>query len=434
MRKIVLYGLQLLVLSIPLESAIVVPGFGTISRLLGTIVLTIVMTVVLMSGKIRRLIPVHFFSITFVIWAGLSYLWSVDYELTRNRFITYLQLATMVWLIWQIAQRPHEQFRLMQAYVFGVYVASIYTVANFVAGTGPYASISRYVAFGYDPNDLAVTLALGIPFAWYLTVSQKKGIMFWVNIVSIPTTWLAILLTASRGGFLSAIVATFIIIIGYQSRYSLVRQIIAMLICVGLGLTALFILVPDSSYARLETIPAELLRGGDFSKRLPIWQSSIDVFLQHPLIGIGAGAFGTSIEPVFGAYIVAHNAFLSILIELGVVGFLLFAGALTSLLVLAQRMPSAQRKVWMILISSWAVGAFSLTWEYRKVTWLMLGLLAAQIGTLMPRETRGKILSGSDRHGVNLYRYLYIRKNTRIKSLADIGLSTSNETERSNSS
>ena len=72
---------------------------------------------------------------------------------------------------------------------------------------------------------------------------------------------------------------------------------------------------------------------------------------------------------------VAHNTYLSVLVEVGLVGFSLFALMLIIVGVQAVRQPRWESRLWLATLLTWALGAFSLTWENRKQTWLVLGLI-----------------------------------------------------------
>jgi len=74
---------------------------------------------------------------------------------------------------------------------------------------------------------------------------------------------------------------------------------------------------------------------------------------------------------------VAHNSFLSVLVEVGLIGFVLFGIILTIAIVKAWNHPKWDKSFWLSLLLVWAIGASSLTWEHRKVTWLFLSLVVA---------------------------------------------------------
>jgi O-antigen ligase len=111
-----------------------------------------------------------------------------------------------------------------------------------------------------------------------------------------------------------------------------------------------------------------------------IWAAGWDLFREHPFIGIGSGAYAASVWRSLDIAIVAHNTFLSVLVELGVIGALVMAALLVSMFYSAARLPYLERCLWLVLLLTWTVGVSSLTWEYRKGTWFLLGMLAAQVG------------------------------------------------------
>ena len=49
---------------------------------------------------------------------------------------------------------------------------------------------------------------------------------------------------------------------------------------------------------------------------------------------------------------------------------------------LAVRMGGLDRWLWIVLLLTWAAGVSSLTWEYRKVTWFLFGMIAAEAGLM----------------------------------------------------
>jgi O-antigen ligase len=97
---------------------------------------------------------------------------------------------------------------------------------------------------------------------------------------------------------------------------------------------------------------------------------------------------------------VAHNSFLSVAVELGVIGGLLFVGILGMAAVQAWSQPTRDARFWLTMLLVWSIGASSLTWEYRKPTWLFIGLcavsaaLGAQRGGGLRFAPRGGSLRG----------------------------------------
>jgi O-antigen ligase len=373
LRDFVGFLLALLVFTIPWEDQFVVAGLGTLSRGVGMAAFAMGMLAAVASGQIRMPRPVHFVMLLFVMWGCLTSFWTVSDELTLIAIKTYAQLLAMVWLILEFAPRRSLQLRLLQAYVVGSCVSAAGTIASFLSGTTPYWQ--RHVAEGFDPNDLCVTLALSIPMSLYLSVAQPAGWQAWVwRLHPVPILFAA-LLTASRGGFV-ALCAALLIIPAVFRKLPTASKLLLPALAAALAIAVLTWL-PASAWERLSSLPEET-RAMTFGQRGEIWKAGWEVFREQPMVGVGIGAFALAVQSVRGEAAVAHNVFLTVLVETGLVGFLLLAAALCWLLDSAVHLAPLERRFWLVALITWFAGAMSLSWAHRKPTWLLFGLLAAQ--------------------------------------------------------
>ncbi len=381
--------LWLLVFAMPWEDAITISDFGTSVRLIGMVTVGFGVLAIIERGKVRRPAPGHIVMALFVLLAALSYLWSLYPEGTLVETFSYIQLLAMVWLIWELAARVQEQMRLMQAYVFGSFISGIDTVYQFLSHQE--SAYQRYAGARLDANDLGLIMALSIPMSYYLLI-ENKGWTAWVYRAHLILAGTTILLTASRGATLATLVALSIVPLT-QARLT-GRQRIALLLTVALLVYGALLFVPSSSWDRLSTVPSELEQG-TLTGRTVIWKAGWEIFRVHPFLGIGANAFRLIVSRVLTEPIrlderdpapPAHNTFLSVLVEQGVIGFTVFCALLGVLALSLRAMPPFQQRLWIVSLAVWVVGVSSLTWEMRKPTWFFFGLLMAQCGSVAQRR------------------------------------------------
>ena len=391
--KIAFGSLWLLVFAMPWEDAITIPGFGTSVRLIGMVTLGLGALAILERGKIRKPAIGHIVMALFVVLATVSFLWSLYPEGTLIEAFSYIQLFTMVWLIWELAPKVQEQMHLMRAYVLGTFVSGIDTFYLFLSHQE--SVYQRYAGAKLDANDLGLIMALSIPMSYYLLI-QNRGRMVWVYRVQLILAGTTILLTASRGATLATVVALTIIPLT-QARLG-GRQRVALVLTVILLIGGILFFVPETSWERLATMPTEFEQG-TFTGRTIIWKAGWEIFRAHPFIGIGANAFRIMVSRELAEPIrmgeadpapPAHNTFLSVLVEQGVLGFVVFCGMLGALAVSLRGMPPFPQRLWIVSLAVWVVGVSSLTWEMRKPTWFFFGLLMAQCGSIpqMLRDPR----------------------------------------------
>ena len=382
--------LWIFVFSIPSEKAFQIPRFGTISKLAGVLAIASGLFAVVTQLKIRVPAAFHVALITFIVWSSLTYRWTIQQDNTFERMYTYAMLLFLIWLAWEFCPTEWHAQALMQAYVLGTLTVALDTLQRFLLNKQTY--YNRFASEGFDPNDLALTLALSMPMAYYLSLAHK-GWMPWVYRFQMVAAAGTIFLTASRGGTMAMVVALSLILWTLPSLTVRARALVlTSAVVVMMGAVAV---IPAASWNRILSLASEVSEG-TLNSRTVLWRAGWDAFQDVPLEGIGAGAYSEASSRVIGRpwnfVPVAHNSFLSVLVETGFIGFCIFAAMLSMLLVSAWRMPWLASRFWLTLLAVWALGVFSLTWEYRKPTWLLFGLLPAHAAAVarsrvaVPRE------------------------------------------------
>ena len=379
MRKIAFWLSLAFIFSIPWENSVVLPGLGSIARIIGLLATASWMGKVLIKGELRRPHLFHLAMFAYIAWNAATIFWSIKPDNTFNRIETYIQLFIFSLLIWDLLDNRDSLDDGLQMYILGGGVAIVSTIFNYFAGVGVRGGI-RYAASGFDPNDMGITLAIGMPMAWYLATSSRERTLGWllrlINYAYIPGAVMAILLAASRTSLIATAPASLYVLMTF-SRLRLMTRIIVFSILIY----ALFIiqpLIPDSSFQRLSQT-GDSIASGNLTGRVDIWREGYQVFAAHPLNGVGSGTFRDAIDKKKAP----HNVFVALSTETGLIGISLIGLILLIVIQQIWRHPSwTERLLWTSILSIWFLGAITLNWEYRKPTWLLFLLIVCSANVL----------------------------------------------------
>jgi O-antigen ligase len=370
--------LCLLAFTIPWEKSVVVAGIGTVAKAAGSLALAAGVIAAAVRRNVRTPNLAMAIAACFIVWSGLTWFWSADSDATLARSLTFVQLFILLWLVWDLCRTMDRSRIVLACYVAGACVASGATLVRFVQHLQTY--YLRYAAPGFDPNDLGVTVALAIPPALYLA-ALSRGVRAWLFRGAVVLCGIAVLLTASRTALIATAVSfAFVFATWRSSGWTQRLSGIALLVLLGAGM---FALAPKASRQRISTIGSEIRRG-TLHKRTTIWKAGIRAWKSRKLTGVGSGAYPDAVRPIIGVpgiaghEYVAHNTFLSVMVETGAIGFVLYFGFLCVLATFASVMRGQERVLWAVLLVVWAIGASTLTWEHRKPAWLLFGLLTTQ--------------------------------------------------------
>lgn len=377
MRTVAFWLSLIMIFTIPWENIVNLESLGTVSRAIGVLIAALWVVTVIVTGRFRKPHPFHLAVYLFILWNAVSVFWSVDVDKTASRIQTYFQLAVLVFILWDLYTTPAALRSGLQAYVLGAYVSIANTIYDYSLGNAFY--YSRYAATGFNPNDLAIILALGMPVAWHLAMAdsntRKTHFFKVVNFAYLPAATFAILLTASRVALIAiAFTLLFVLSSLTRLRFSVRVLIIVVLACLA------FVgqdYIPQSSLYRLNRIQLDL------NGREAIWQDGRAIFSEHPLLGIGSNAFSTASRNTGK---VAHNIVIALLAEIGIVGFSLFMFILAIVVYHLKFLPKWEAMFWLTVLMIWLLSALTHNMEYRKQTWLFLTLVIASANLLERRD------------------------------------------------
>jgi len=384
MRRIAWVLLLIFAFAIPWEYSLELgEPLGNIARVVGLLVLLVAIPAVLQAGRIRTPGPMLWLVLALYLWFCCTCFWTIEPLATQIKLRGYFQEMMIVWLVWEFAESAGDLRALMRAYIAGSWVLAALTLANYVFADAITNQQVRFVATGQDPNDVARFLNLAFPLAALLVNSERKWPWRLLAGGYFPLGLIAVLLTASRGGFLEVMfaLAGSGILLGYGHPKRVWAGAMALPPLVAL----LWWIVPRGSLERLATINDQL-QGGGLNLRWNIWTAGWHAFVKAPVIGTGAGSFvsAAGLSPID----TAHNTALSIAVGGGLVAlFLAIAIVAVAIWSLIQTKGPLRWALALTLVI-WGITSTVATVEENRTTWLLLAMIALA-GRLAIEEPEG---------------------------------------------
>jgi O-antigen ligase len=284
----------------------------------------------LLLERLGRRMPLHVDGVrglalaAFLAWAAASHRWSLSPPATDTWLVLLAKVAVAWFLVVNLATTPRRLVILCLALVAGSMVTSAGGILRYFSGDELSQGFRTLWVGAYgDPNYLAEYLALTVPLAVAFIARPRMGA--WIRLLCVLSLLLAvtcIVLTFSRGGFLGLVFGG--LVWAMRERAQRTKAVVlAALLAVGVAIFA-----PATYWERTDTLE-EFERDQSALGRVYAWQVASRANLDHPLRGVGGGAFREA-WPLYAPPevranpLVAHNIFLDTLGELGWVGFFLF--------------------------------------------------------------------------------------------------------------
>jgi O-antigen ligase len=338
----------------------------------------------------------------FVAWSTLSMVWAESSSAAWTASFRYLQNLLLFLIVFTAVRRRRHAVWVTAAFVAGATVAAVFAII-YRPDPGQY-DVARATGTVGDPNELASVLVAGVILAGVLFFLLKRSPA--LRLAAAGATGLCalgLLFTFSRGGLVAlacAAIASVFVMGRYRPAILSVMTIVGLL---GIGYFAA--LAPQESRDRITK-----LDGG--TGRTDIWRVGSRMVEAHPVRGVGSGNFQLTsaqyllVRPGAVKYDyfidkpkVAHNTYLHVLAELGIVGLALFLAligfalgcafraARTFMLAGDRDMELLTRGLLLAMIGLLSA-EFFISAQYSKQLWLLLGLGPAMLAIAKTRARR----------------------------------------------
>lgn len=227
--------------------------------------------------------------------------YTILYFLIINMLDSWKDVRNMMWLLTITGV-------LMFGYGIYLYLFSGITVSGI-----------RLISLIDDPNSFAIKLIPLVAFSYVLFKTEKIFVLKALSSFALLLVTAAVILTFSRGGILALLLVLSLIAINE------IKTLKSFVLVVGLLSLTLPLLLKEIFVFRFSTL-SKITGDVSFIQRLKILEGGVAMFLEQPFLGVGVGNFVTHIKDYSKILVglVAHNSYLHVAAELGVIGLTLF--------------------------------------------------------------------------------------------------------------
>lgn len=331
-------------------------------------------------------------------FATITVLYSIDIPYSIERYFLLLRLLVMVFVIQDQINDFDILHNCIVAYVLSSILISLLAINNLIRGGILTSALNyRVSAFGTPGEEahFAASIAPSIVYLFYNVLFIKKnGPAFSLRILILVFLIGALIVSQTRSAWVGTAIA-FVILLFYKAKESKsIKPIISAIVAVSVVILIIALINPAimSIISLIITNRYQSAFESGGAGRTTIWRYGIEIFKYNYLFGSGFMSFPSAFTRYYqdvnvsglihGIYAGrgAHNIYLAILVETGIVGSSI---ALISLVAYLHRIIKQRNKQMVYLmisvnIAMLTIGIF-LDILNRKYFWFIIAITIASI-------------------------------------------------------
>lgn len=385
-----------------------VAGGVSLAKVAGALIVVAWLAVLaIRGGRERNFFTEHvgltYLVLAFLGWSAISIAWSQSTSGGLESVMRYALDAALIPIAYTAVRDRRDTVQVFAAIVVGATIAAVSAILAPPAAESAVAG--RATGTVGDPNELAAALIVGLAIATAFAANRHfNARQRTLAGVAAALCLVGILISLSRGGLIGLAAALVIaIVVGGRWRGRV------------LALCGVLALLGAAYFTSVASLPAQErvlnITGGNGSGRLELWTVGLRMIEANPINGVGTGQFQLSsvhylLRPGLfdtGEYIlstpkVAHNTYLNIAAELGIVGGVLFVTLLlisygSTMLAVKRAREAGDERMEILLrglvvgIGGFLVTLVFLSENYAKLLWILIALGPALLAVMSARST-----------------------------------------------
>ncbi|MCR4616200.1 MAG: O-antigen ligase family protein [Clostridiales bacterium] len=327
----ILWDISLFLLFI--TSTILYPGSSEFYRLLhlfGLGLLCFVSVTEIFSGKGEkkdiklRISLITIWYVLFLIFANLSAMWAYSVSGVLHYSDALIKVALMGFCLSQHIDTEEKLYKSMKLFIFTCIVSFVYSLVvtpRDLWFTGDFEEVT-----GQSISILGLCAAFAMVMSVYFAMAEGKKHYY----IAAAINFIFVVSATSRKALFFAIMGVVLLELLYTWRKNYFFSLVTILIAIGLfTLIVLKSGISDAMNQRLMSMYNYFTGGAgkkdtSLSLRQYLISTAGTLFYKNPMIGVGMGNFSYFLDDIYGEGVYAHNNYLEIMADLGVVGFLLY--------------------------------------------------------------------------------------------------------------
>lgn len=298
--------------------------------------LTLLMLLCLITSSTRHeKIEIGFFQVYlfgFSVYCLMSSIWALNAgdAITKGITLFEIMICMSVFSIYYSRER-YGVDKLLRAVMWTGYIVSLYTFFDYGIRTivDLLRSGARLISSFNNVNEIAGLCALTIMITVFFWLEEGKA---WSYLLVFPSIILLIVCGSRRGLISCVACVAMILVLKLFSKRERIRskgRVIAVCILFVIGIVVLARTSVVSGLSdRMRYLISSFTGSGEVDHSVSIRKELVEygfqVFLSHPILGIGIGCPHILVSQRFGTDYYLHNNFVELLAGGGIIGFLLY--------------------------------------------------------------------------------------------------------------
>ena len=346
-------------------------GFGSVNTILALVAFSLAVS--FFRDRKTRFLPTSPMEIgvmLFIFWVATTLLYTPSPSYGSSKLIFFLSITFPCMFMARLhCDTPEKLRRAFTSTGWYGFFLLLYYLTYIVLNNEDQAR-ARSEFFG--PLSLGYIAVAITPFVFFNAVHSKQAVLRLIAAAAIPSAVIVVVATGSRGPVLALLCA---VVISFLRIKYFARVLAGFVIAIAAGIYYISAATEAGNLGLERILGKTEAADASTEAREKLFALAIEQFNQFPLFGQGIGSFSHFVHSADHRYY-AHNSYLEIAGELGLIGLVLFFAVLTYCIVRIQIIRNRSDN--QFIDYYWAIAAIQLVF--------FIGIVNSNVSFALPAQ------------------------------------------------